>query len=157
MSQRMSKVSPSRDAHAWRQLGYRTIFRHGCIVLVEAARGAELRGPEPVWIRGIDGGDWMNEVNLSRGSWRAMTVAQLDQLLRADVLRVVRACYCDTGCKLCDFCGGVRQPTNEETVTDATLRREVELLDKTIAELETKLAKARAARDRKAEILRARV
>lgn len=154
----MAKPGKSfRDALTWRRLGYRTIFRNGCVILVEAARGAELRGPEKLWIRGIQGGKWMHEVDLSKGTWTASTVAQLDQRDLPDVINTVRACYCDADVELCDFCAGSRKPTAESLLQDAALHFEIETLEWEISVLEQKLFAARAARDRKRSILRDRI
>lgn len=119
MAKRATKtVETDRNSRGWRVAGYRTLFRNGCVVLVQAARGSRLAGAEGVWVRGVESGQWMSEINLDRGGWTRSSVARLDatpageaawSLRLDDVARTVFHCYCDAGCALCDFCSGMRE------------------------------------------------
>lgn len=88
-------------AKQWRGQGFRTIFHGGEVYLYELASTRCWRGP-------IERGRWMEFANLAGGYWTELLLAP------EHVRSCVGACYCDRGVDLCDFCGGLRSPPQEE-------------------------------------------
>jgi hypothetical protein len=93
------------NARQWRQLGYKTLFRHGSVYLYRPLSGV-------VVTLKIERGDWMEHDNVNAPPWLKIPngIDGLPAASRADIMAAARCCYCDQGVGTCDFCTGLRRP-----------------------------------------------